>query len=109
MSAALGALRGKTKPFPTLIISAVMGQSEAEVQSLVDDVTLQDCGRVASSALLWSECGEWFILRLRRWRKKGSFEMTTHYLCKMKKVQYYVIYSIDITAGVSFNRAFFPQ
>lgn len=43
-SAALGVLRGKTKPFSTLIISVVMGQSRG-------DVTLQDCGPVASDTL----------------------------------------------------------
>lgn len=59
LSAAMGVLRGKTKPFPTLIISMVMRQSH---NSWVHDVTLQDCGPVASNTLFWSEMGEQLIL-----------------------------------------------
>lgn len=59
LSAAMGVLRGKTKPFPTLIISVVMRQSH---DSWVHDVAMQDCGPVASHTLLWSEMGVRLIL-----------------------------------------------
>lgn len=45
LSAALGVLRGKTKPFSSLIISMLMRQ---RCNFWPYDVTLQDCGRVAS-------------------------------------------------------------
>ena len=55
----MGVLRGKTKPFPTLIISTVMRQRRS---SWVHDVTQQDCGLVASNTLFWSEIGPQLIL-----------------------------------------------